>query len=132
MSPDNVEVVQRSFEAFARGDFELAMAAFDPAVEFDLTRVVPDGQVYDGHAGIWQAMRRWLLAWEDYRMEVDDYLDAGDSVVICFRESGRGKGTGLPVEQNVTGVWKLRAGKVVRVTPYLDRKEALEAAGLRE
>ena len=44
-------------------------------------------------------MRRWLLAWESYRMEVDDYLDAGDSVVIRFRESGRGRGTGVPVEQ---------------------------------
>ena len=132
MSEQNVEVVQRTFEAFIRGDFESAMAAFDPAVEFDLTHVAPDGDVYHGHEGVWQAMRRWLLAWEDYRMEVDDYLDAGDSVVIRFRESGRGRGTGVPVEQNVTGVWELRTGKVVRVTPYLDRREALAAAGCWE
>jgi ketosteroid isomerase-like protein len=132
MSEDNVAVVRRAFEAFIRGDFELAMAAFDPAVEYDLTRIVPDGQVLSGPAGVWEGMRRWLVAWEDYRMEVDEYLDAGDSVVVSFRESGRGKGTGLPVEQSVTGIWKLDDGKVVRVTPYLDRRQALQAAGLSE
>jgi hypothetical protein len=36
------------------------------------------------------------------------------------------------IEQSVAGVWTLHDGKVVRVTPILDRSEALEAAGLSD
>ena len=77
-----------------------------------------------------QAGRRWLGAWAEYTMEVDEYVEAGDSVVIFFRESGRGKGSGVRIEQSVAGVWTLRDGQVVRVTPYRDRSEALRAVGL--
>jgi ketosteroid isomerase-like protein len=132
MSQENVEIVRRSFEAFLRGDFDGAMQAFHPDIAYDLTRISPDGEVFEGHEGVRTGMRRWLGAWDDYRMEVDEYVDAGDSVLIFFRESGRGKGSGVWIEQSVAGVWTLHGGKVVRVAPFLDRSEALEAVGLRE
>jgi len=91
-----------------------------------------ENEVYEGHDGVWTAMRRWLGARDDYAMEVDEYVDGGASVVIFFRESGRGKGSGVRIEQSFAGVWTLHHGKVVRVTPFLDRSEALEAVGLRE
>jgi ketosteroid isomerase-like protein len=130
MSQANVEIVRRSFDAFIRGDFEEAMREFHPDIAYDLTHISPDGQLYEGHEGVRTGMRRWLGAWAEYRMEVDEYVDAGDSVVILFRESGRGKGSGVRIEQSVAGVWALRDGKVVRVTPFLDRSEARRAAGL--
>jgi ketosteroid isomerase-like protein len=132
MSQENVEIVRRSFDAFLRGDFDGAMQAFHSDIAYDLTRISPDGEVFEGHEGVRTGMRRWLGAWDDYRMEVDEYVDAGDSVVIFFRESGRGKGSGLRIEQSVAGVWTLQDGKVVRVTPFLDRSEALDAVGLGE
>jgi ketosteroid isomerase-like protein len=132
MSQENVEIVRRSFDAFLRGDFDGAMQAFHTDIAYDLTRLSPDGEVYEGHEGVRTGMRRWLGTWDDYAMEVVEYVDAGDSVVIFFRESGRGKGSGVRIEQSVAGVWTLLDGEVVRVTPFLDRSEALEAVGLRE
>ncbi len=129
MSPENVEIVRRSVDAFLRGDFDGAMRAFHPDIAFDITHTIPDGEVFEGHDGVRTGMRRWLGAWDDYALEVDEYLDAGDSVVIFFRESGRGKGSGLRIEQSVAVVWTLHDGKVVRVTPFLDRREALDAVG---
>jgi uncharacterized protein len=130
MSQANVEIVRRSFDAFIRGDFDGAMREFHPDIAYDLTRISPDGELYEGHEGVRTGMRRWLGAWAEYTMEVDEYVDAGDSVVILFRESGRGKGSGVRTEQSVAGVWALRDGKAVRVTPFLDRSEARRAAGL--
>ena len=130
MSQTNVEIVRRSFEAFIGGDFEGAMREFHSDIAYDLTRISPDGQLYEGHEGVRTGMRRWLGAWAEYTMEVDEYVDAGDSVVVFFRESGRGKGSGVRIEQSVAGVWTLRDGMVVRVTPFPDRSEALRAAGL--
>ena len=132
MSQANVEIVRRCFDAFIRGDFDAAMQEFHPDIEYDLTRISPDGELYEGHEGVRTGMRRWLGAWSEYAMQVDEYIDAGDSVVIFFRESGRGKGSGVRIEQSVAGVWTLNEGKVVRVTPFPDRSQALEAAGLGE
>lgn len=132
MSQENLEIVRRSVDAFLRGDFDGAMHVFHPDIAFDITHTMPDGEVYVGHEGFLTGLRRWLGAWDDYALEVDEYVDAGDSVVIFFRESGRGKGSGMPTEQSVAVVWTLRDGKVVRVTPFLDRADALEAVGVRE
>jgi uncharacterized protein len=132
MSQENVEIVRGSANAFLRGDFDGAMQAFHTDIAFDLTRLSPDGEVYEGHEGVRTVMRRWLGTWDDYAMEVDEYIDAGDSVVIFFRESGRGKGSGVRTEQSVAGVWTLLDGKVMRAAMFLDRTEALRAVGLRE
>src|SRR3954452_25347612 len=132
MSEENVEIVRRSLDAFLRGDFNGAMRVFHPEIAFDVTHTMPDGQVYMGHDGFRTGLRRWLGAWDEYALEVDEYVDAGDSVVIFLRESGRGKGSGMSTEQSVAAVWTLHDSEVVRVTPFLDRSAALEAVGLQE
>jgi ketosteroid isomerase-like protein len=54
-------------------------------------------------------------------------------VLVFAQESGRGKDSGIEVRsRRITGVYELRDGKIVRFKAYLDRDEALQAAGLRE
>jgi hypothetical protein len=60
-----------------------------------------------------------------------EYIDAGNAVVIVFRQSGTGRGSGVRVERDFFGVYELRESKVVRYSVYESRDEAL-AAGLRE
>jgi ketosteroid isomerase-like protein len=132
MSQENVEVVRRSFEAFQRGDYEAAVEALDPGIEYDLTHF-PDGQIYLGHDGVREAFRIWLGTWEDYRQVLDELIDlVGDEVLAVVREFGRGKGSGIEVERPTAGVWTMRDGKAVRIRFYPGKAEALEAAGLSE
>jgi len=131
MSQENVEVVRRSLDAFQRGDYDAAIDALDPRIEYDLTHF-PDGKVYLGHDGVREAFRIWLGTWEDYRQEVDEVIDLGDEVLVVVREFGRGKGSGIEVERPTAGVWTLRDGKAVRIRFYAGKAEALEAAGLSE
>jgi ketosteroid isomerase-like protein len=132
MSQENVEVVRRSFEAFQRGDYEAAVEALDPGIEYDLTHF-PDGQIYLGHDGVREAFRIWLGTWEDYRQVLDELIDlGGDEVLAVVREFGRGKGSGIEVERPTAGVWTMRDGKAVRIRFYPGKAEALEAAGLSE
>jgi ketosteroid isomerase-like protein len=70
--------------------------------------------------------------WEDYRQERDEFVDAGDEVIVAVRESGRGKGSGLALERRTFGVWTLRDGRAVRIRFYSTMAEALEAVGLPE
>ena len=59
-------------------------------------------------------------------------VDAGDSVVVRVRQSGRGKETGAHVESDGWQVFTLRDGKVVHCRGYDTKAQALEAAGLSE
>jgi ketosteroid isomerase-like protein len=132
MTQENVEVVRACFEATARGDWDAAMTAIHPEIEYDLS-FFPEGRVYHGHTGIREAFRIWLGAWQDYRLEWDEILDTGDqTVVVIGRELGRGKGSGVDVTRDVFAVWTMSEGKAIRIEFHPEREAALEAAGLRE
>ncbi len=114
MSERNIEIVRGVFDAFFRGDMDSAMKAFDPDIEWDVT-LRADGRVYHGHEGVRQGVGDWISVWDDYRVEIEEYVDAGDEVVVLATESGRGKGSGIESEQKVSFAWTLSDGKVVRV-----------------
>ena len=131
MSEENVGIVRACLQAFQRGDYETAIEAFDPEIEYDL-RVFPDGKVYRGHDGVREAFRIWLGTWENYRQERGELIEVGGEVIVPTREYGRGKGSGLELDRLTYGVWTLRAGNVGRIRFYATEEEALEGAGLRE
>ena len=132
MSQENFEIVRRMFDAFTGGDEAAALAAFDPEIEWDTTRLMPDGDVYHGHDGVAAFMRRWLGTWKESTQEQMELIDAGHQVVATIRASGRGKGSGVEVEAERFDVYTLRDGKIVRYRGYGDKAEALEAVGLKE
>ena len=133
MSQENVEIVRRMLEAYVSGDFETALAAYDPEVEFDVS-IRPEGGVYRGHDGVVEAVRSWTGTWDDYRVEVEEIIDAGgDRVLLVDRQTGRGKGSAAPLDQQTFWVYTIRAGKIIRVKWLPTREQAFrEAAGLSE
>ncbi len=132
MSQENVEIVQRCLAARADGGLYVdALDLIDPDVVVDLS-ARPDGRVYYGWRDAANALVTWVDRWDDYRYEAEDFLDAGEEVVVLFRESGRGKESGATVEIVGATVWTIREGKVVRTKTYTDRRKALEAVGLSE
>lgn len=131
MSRENAELVGRHMEAYLTGDFEGALAAYSPDVVCDVS-ARPEGQVYSGRAGIVEAFRVWRGTWENWTGEIEEIIDAGDRVLMVLHESGRGKGSGVPVEQRTFFVYALRDGMIVRVTVLIDELQAREAAGLRD
>ena len=114
VSERNVEIVRGAFDAFLRGDMQSALAAFDPDVEWDVT-LRADGRVFHGHDGVREGVSAWVDTWDDYRLEIEEYVDEGDDVIVRATESGRGKGSGVEAQQPVEFVWTLNDGKVVRV-----------------
>jgi ketosteroid isomerase-like protein len=65
-------------------------------------------------------------------MEVFEIRDLGEQIVAIGHIRARGHASGAEVESPGGWVVELKNGKAVRVREYLDPKEALEAAGLRE
>jgi ketosteroid isomerase-like protein len=132
MSQENVDLVRHAYEAFLRGDLAVSLAKWHPDVEMD-GRNLPDGRVHRGHQGILDHVTSWTNLWEDWRVEVDRCIDAGDGrVVVLTHERGRHKATGMELDALHAELYTVRNGQIVRWQGFSDRAEALEAAGLRE
>ncbi len=129
MSAENVEVVRRSYEAYARGDPETSLAFFDPGVEFSQPADEPGGGTYHGIEGVVEAFANWQAPWDDYRVELEDLTDHGEHVLARTRHHMRGKSSGVQVDKVIFQLWTLQNGKIVRVKMYYDESEALAAAG---
>ncbi len=131
MSRDAVEIVRRSLEAFARGDFDTAFAAHDPATEWRTAADEPDQRTYRGIAELREFAAGLDELWEDRFadiMEFEDFIERDDWVVVPWSARMRGRGSGITVEVRETYALKVRDGRIVRVEEYRHVDEAL--AGL--
>jgi ketosteroid isomerase-like protein len=140
MSRENVDLVHSSYEVLAElreekpGILERAFReSFDAELEVRIPEAYPEGaQVFRGPVGL----KRWVDStreiWDEWRFEPEEFLDAGDQVVVLVRVVARGGSSGVSLDRKTAHVWTLRDGRVVRCEVYLDRSAAIEAVGVRE
>jgi ketosteroid isomerase-like protein len=128
MSEDNVETVRSMLAAWSEGRFDEALEYFDPELVWEQT-VQPEGWVTHGTDEMQQALRTWLGTWTDYAATFQEYVDAGERVVVVGTERGTAKGSGIEVERKTITVYTLRSGKIAHAKSYETRDEALEAVG---
>jgi ketosteroid isomerase-like protein len=113
-------------------DAEALLDRFATDVRIDMSRRVFNPDVYEGHDGLRRLGAEVQEVWDEFRIEPERFVDAGDRVIVIEVRRGRGSGSGVEVEQRSGVIWTLRDGKVVAMETDLKPEEALEAAGLRE
>jgi hypothetical protein len=98
MGSANVELVRSILAATERGDYSSTKWAH-PEIEF----VVVDGPTpgsWKGVAGMAEGIRSFLSTWENYRVEAEEFRELDDErVLVLIRRSGRGKTSGLELDQ---------------------------------
>src|SRR5690349_12224638 len=142
MSQENVEVVRRAFEIFNRyRETDLSRAerdkAFDDFAELATSDFVyveppewPGAGVHQGLDAYREVLEGFFEALSEMTAEIEEALDAGDQVVVFVRWRARGTASGAQLEMRPGQVFTLRNGKIARQEVYLERDQALEAAGL--
>jgi ketosteroid isomerase-like protein len=129
LSRRNVELMRKAYEGVGRDDFQ---PAFDLVVEDVVVHdrpEVPDAATYRGREGMITALRSSDDSFEDFRLVPEDLIGVGDHhVVVVLRMSGRGRGSGVPVEETIAHLWTLRDGKAVELQVYSDPEDALRDA----
>ena len=132
MSQQNVEIVRQAYESFERRDWDGMLDLFDPNVEQHGTI----GGVEEGNVarGIREVREIWQKEddeiWDEHRLEPQEFIDAGDQVVVFQREYQRGKSSGVELVVDTASILEVRGGRIVRMQGYMDRGAALRAAGL--
>src|SRR3954452_15707248 len=134
MSQEHVEIidrVRRLFAAFNKRDWRAFPAELDPEVEY---MPLEEDADYHGPEAFAEYLRRWLDAWETFLVEAEEIeiTPAEDRAFVAMRFRGRGKGSGVEIDERAFWAGELRGGRLYRISEYTDRKEALEAAELSE
>jgi ketosteroid isomerase-like protein len=135
MSEENVEIIRRGMDVINEGRlqavFEFIDEFVDPDMELRTAGHLPDVGRGRGRQAP-KAMWAELMETFEWRFEADELIDAGDAVIVVARQIARGRGSGAEVSNRVVMVFGFREGRVTSTDAYRTRKEALEAAGLRE
>jgi ketosteroid isomerase-like protein len=133
MSEEHIEIVRGHIEAWRAEDAPRAVSFFDPYVVADVSRTDEIDSAFYGHQAITEFFRRFAGTFEDYRWEIERLTDLGSGAVLAVsRETGRGKGSGVPVDRSLAALYTVIDGKIARITTFHTEREALEAAGLSE
>ena len=128
MSSEDLEVVRHSFERFlATGepDWELT----HPEVLI-VDHDIMDAGEYRGLDGVRRWVSDWSSAWSDFTMEPEQFIDAGDCVVVILRMKATGAASGIEIERQDGIVHRLSDGKVIRLDYFNSADQARRAAGL--
>ena len=145
MSKENVEIVRGVFdpeldwaavfreEELLRKNWSLVADSFEPEFE---TIDVPGGLIntsavgFEGFREVWS---EWLSSWQTWFIEPDKFIPlSGDRVLALAVNRATSKTEGVEMVFQGASIWTLRNGKIRRMELFLDREQALEAAGLSE
>jgi ketosteroid isomerase-like protein len=133
MSEENVEVVRRFVDAFVRRDRDAFIALLDPEFEGIPPFEWPESAPVRGREAAWDFGLELEAPWEMGGYEITELIEAGkDGAVMGGTREVRGRTSGVEVKQDAWGVFSFRGGRILRLEWFLDRSEALEAAGLAE
>jgi ketosteroid isomerase-like protein len=120
-----VKLVREIIEALNRGDVGGMLARMDRDFEWRPLEASPAGGVYRGHEQIRRYVEDWLGTFEDLRLDLDDPTEVADRVVAVVRGHGRGRASGLQLENHFCQVWTVRGGTAVAMEEYATREQAL-------
>lgn len=134
---DNARIASDTYEAWNERDFDRFAEGMAEAEMID----TGSGERWEGREGAITFAQMWANAFPDGRIEIDNVVDAGDSVAIEFTGRGTQTGTlvsaageipatGRSVELKLCDVWTFENGKAKTVRMYLDTGSMMTQLGL--
>jgi len=132
MTTDNVKLVQGIYDAFAAGDVPGVLGAMSPDIVWNEAENFPyaDGNPYVGPDAVLAGVfARCIDEWDGFAVEVEELLDAGETVVALGRYLGVYKATGRPQRTQLVHVWRVSGGKVVAFQQYVDTLQVAQVTG---
>jgi ketosteroid isomerase-like protein len=130
ISEQNAELVRESLRRMSEGGFAAVADLLDDDFTMDSPHGVEARQAHD-KAGLEVWFAKMEEVWEGgLRFEPEETIALDDEQVLAaVRTGGRGRGTGIELDQMIYHLSRVRDGRIVRTTTHFTKEEALEAAG---
>lgn len=72
---------------------------------------------------------RCATEFDGFAVEVDELLDAGDTVIMLGRYRGKATKTGRAQRTQAAHVWRIANGRIVRFQQYADTRQLASVLG---
>lgn len=125
-----MDVVRRIYQAWEIDMTPEQSGLLDPDVEWVNPPEAVEPGTRKGIGAFTAAAEAVSDTFEEARVDIEEFFDAGDRVVVIATLRGRGRGSGADVERRQGYVWTLRDGKAIRFQWFNSAEQALEAADL--
>jgi uncharacterized protein len=129
MSQENLDLVRCSYE---REDsrFGPTRETIDPDFEYHTLSTEPDAGIFRGHEGFKELLALWTDMFDELRIEPEEFIDAGNYVIVPSRLRGKGRSSGVDIDACYVLVWKVCHGLRTECREYATTDAALEAVRL--
>ena len=131
MSQETVNVARNAVAAFNRRDVPALVEMTTDDFRWVTWTGTVETTVYDGAEGLAGYFQDADI-WEVLNLDVQEFRDLGDRVLVVGMFHARGGGSGVEVRAPYYSAFFVSEGKLARVLSFRTEEEALEAVGLRE
>jgi uncharacterized protein len=132
---DNVNLLKSLYDAFSRGDIPTVLGSMSPEIkwhEAESNPYMPSGEAWVGPDAVLNNLFMKLGSeWDGFSVHPESFYDAGDSVIVEARYSGRYKASGKRMDAQVCHVWDVKNGKLTRFQQYVDTAKLQDVMGAR-
>ena len=133
MSAENVALVRGIYDAFGAGDVPGVINRMTPGIIWHEAEDFPyaDGNPYVGPEAVANGVfMRCATEWDGFGVEVDEILDAGETIVALGHYVGTYKVTGKAMRTQLVHVWRIEGGKAARFQQYANTLHVAHVTGL--
>ena len=132
MSQENLEIARRWIALSNAGDIPAILELLDPDIECFPAEGEPEAAAFRGREAYAKRAYDAIESFDDHLIEVSEYTDLGEYVVVVGRITASGRISRAPVSGDEVWLLRFRDGKCVEYRECGTKERALEAAGLRE
>ena len=132
MSQENVATVRRLYDAFAAGDVDTILGLMSPDIEWSEAENFPyaDNSPYRGpEAVLTGVFGRLGTEWDGFGAHPEEFLDAGDTIVVLGRYSGSCVATGKAMNPQMAHVLRVTDGRITSFRQFVDTLAVARATG---
>jgi ketosteroid isomerase-like protein len=132
MSQENVALVRAIYDAFGAGDIAGVVGRMSPDMVWNEAENFPyaDRNPYCGPEAILGGVfARLGSEWNGFAALPEEFLDAGDTVVVLGRYRGTCNATGRAMDSQLAHVWRIADGRAAHFQQYTDTLQAARVMG---
>jgi ketosteroid isomerase-like protein len=130
MAETNIDRVRAGYEALDRGDVDAVREFIHPEARMRDRPEIPDATTYIGWDGVLLSLRASRETFEDFHFVPERFFENEDKIVAVIKMVGKGRASGIPVQERIAHLWTIRDDLAVALQAYTDPADALGAAGL--
>lgn len=121
---NNIELIKELYRTFRQKDYAKFLDLCTDDLKWIQNEGFPSGATYEGSSEVVEGVFKANESkWENFAYNIEEFLDAGKSVIVIGRYTGRERISGKSMSAAAVHVYDIRDGKVCRFRMFADTKK---------